>query len=461
MKAGWQRDRGADAKRTDTAPEGKNMKGITMDQLERFRNRESGRKEIRTLQAALAKTEIKDLAFVPSEAAKLNGDFSVELKTNGITWQQQSGRCWLYAVMNILRERVAEKCGLEHFELSGNYLSFYDKLEKANNVLEMVIDNADKPLNDRMMEFILEGMSDGGYWTMAADLVKKYGVVPADVMPETWQSTHTEKFLKLYNSLLRKDAARLRALAAEGADLEAAKEEMLEEFYRMECIAFGEPPVSFSFEYRDKDNAFHAEHGLTGRSFYEKYAGTVLEDYVTVTNHPTSGLPMNCHYIFHYSGSMADSDITCLNLTMDELETLVIRQLEDGEPVWFGCDSGAYGDRDKGIWDPDSLDFEGLMGGIDFFMEKGERLQYHDSFATHAMIFVGVNFDETGVPNRWKIENSWGESAGKKGYFVCSEKYFREYVYEAIINRKHLSEAQKAFLNQDPVRINPWESDSL
>ena len=162
-----------------------------MEQLERFRNRESGSKEIRTLHAALAKTEIKELAFVPSEAAKLNGDFSVELKTRGITWQQKSGRCWLYAAMNILRERVAEKCGLERFELSGNYLSFYDKLEKANNMLEMVIDNIDKPLNDRMMEYILDGVHDGGYWTMASDLVRKYGVVPADVMPETWQSTHT------------------------------------------------------------------------------------------------------------------------------------------------------------------------------------------------------------------------------------------------------------------------------
>ncbi|MBQ1772483.1 MAG: C1 family peptidase [Clostridia bacterium] len=437
------------------------MKGITMEQLERFRNRESGSKEIRTLHAALAKTEIKELAFVPSEAAKLNGDFSVELKTRGITWQQKSGRCWLYAAMNILRERVAEKCGLERFELSGNYLSFYDKLEKANNMLEMVIDNIDKPLNDRMMEYILDGVHDGGYWTMASDLVRKYGVVPADVMPETWQSTHTEKFMKLYNALLHKDAAKLRMLAAEGADLEEAKEKMLEEFYRMECIAFGEPPASFSFEYRDKDNVFHAEHGLTGKTFYEKYADTVLDDYVTVTNHPTHGLPMNLRYMFHYKGSMADSDVICLNLTMDELETLVIRQLEDGEPVWFGCDSGAYGDRDKGVWDPDSLDFEGLMGGIDFFMKKGDRLEYHDSYATHAMIFVGVNFDETGIPNRWKIENSWGEEAGKKGYFVCSEKYFREYVYEAVINRKHLTDSQKALLEQDPVRINPWESDSL
>ena len=176
------------------------MKEITSELLAQFRDREARRQELKTLQAAMAKTELKELAFVPSAAAKLNGDFAVELKTRGVTFQQKSGRCWLYAVLNILRERISEACNLDKFELSANYLSFYDKLEKANNFLEMVIENATKPLNDRMMEYVLGGVGDGGYWDMASDLVKKYGVVPASVMPETWQTTHTEKFLKLLNN---------------------------------------------------------------------------------------------------------------------------------------------------------------------------------------------------------------------------------------------------------------------
>lgn len=437
------------------------MNEITFALLDRFRRQEAERRELKTLQAALAKTELKDLAFVPSAAAKLNGDFSIELKTRGVTWQQRSGRCWLYAVLNILRERVSETCNLDKFELSANYLSFYDKLEKANNFLELVIENARKPLNDRMMEYVLGGVGDGGYWDMAADLVAKYGVVPAWVMPETWQSTHTAKFLDLLNTLLRKDAVRLRELVAAGGDVQGTKEAMLEEVYRMECAAFGEPPQRFCFEYRDKDNVYHCDRELTGRSFLEKYVGDVLSDYITVTNHPTHGLPMNLYYVFHYMGSMANRDVVNLNLTAEEMEELAVKQLRDGEPVWFGCDSGAYGDREKGVWDPDSLDYAGLMGGVDFTLSKGDRLEYHDSFATHAMILVGVNFDENGVPDRWKIENSWGEEVGKKGYFVCSEKYFREYVYEVIVRRKHLTDAQRALLEGEPRRIQPWEGDWL
>lgn len=437
------------------------MKEITQALLEQFRAREAERRELKTLQAATAKTELKELAFVPTEAAKLNGDFAIELKTRGVTYQQKSGRCWLYAVLNILRERISETCKLDKFELSANYLSFYDKLEKANNFLELVIENADKPLNDRMMEYVLGGVGDGGYWDMATDLVKKYGVVPSSVMPETWQSTHTEKFLKLLNSLLRKDAAKLRAVIAAGEDPQPVKEAMLEEVYRMECISFGEPPRSFSFEYRDKDDAYHCVRELTGRSFYEQFVGDALDDYITVTNHPTHGLPMNLYYVFHYMGSMANRDVINLNLTLEEMEELTVKQLRDGEPVWFGCDAGAYGDRDKGVWDPASVNWSGLMGGVDFDMSKGDRLEYHDSFATHAMIFVGVNFDADGKPDRWKIENSWGEDVGKKGYFVCSEAYFREYVYEVIVRKKHLSDAQRALLEQPPVRIQPWEGDWL
>ena len=437
------------------------MNEITLELLERFRAQEAGRKELKTLQAAMAKTELKDLAFVPAAAARLNGDFSLELKTRGVTWQQKSGRCWLYAVLNILREKLSETLGLDKFELSANYLSFYDKLEKANNFLELVIENADKPLNDRMMEYVLGGVGDGGYWDMATDLVAKYGVVPAWVMPETWQSTHTEKFLKLLNSLLRKDAMRLRAVIAAGGDAQAEKEAMLEEVYRMACIAFGEPPKRFDFEYRDKDGVFHAERGLSGRSFYEKYLPDALDEYVTVTNHPTHGLPMNLYYVFHYMGNMANRDVINLNLSVEEMEELTVKQLRDGEPVWFGCDSGAYGDREKGVWDPESLDYSGLLGGVDFSMSKGDRLESHDSFATHAMIFVGVNFDEDGRPNRWKIENSWGEEVGKKGYFVCSERYFRDFVYEVIVRKKHLTEAQRALLAGEPRRIQPWEGDWL
>ncbi len=437
------------------------MNALTNEMIERFRSGYENDRASKTLNAAMSKTEIGDLAFVPMAAAKLNGDFEIELKTRGITAQRKSGRCWLFAFMNLAREIVAEKCSLDSFELSGNYLAFFDKLEKSNNMLELVIANAKDAKNTRMNEYILNGFGDGGYWSMAADLAKKYGAVPKSAMPETYQSEHTDRFMKLLKSLLHRDAAELRRMISEGKDPTARKEEMMAEIFRAECIAFGEPPRAFDFEYRDKDGEFHSERGVTPKEFYDRYIGLEPDDYVTVTDHPTTGLKPDLHYKFHYIGCMAESDVYNINLTTDELEELCLKQLRDGEPVWFGCDAGAYGARKEGIWDPDTLDYEGVLGGVELMMDKGERLEYHESFATHAMILVGVSFGADGRPARWKIENSWGDDVGNKGYFVCSEKYFREFVYEAIINKKHLNERQAALLETEPVEVAPWESDTL
>ena len=437
------------------------MKGLSKQQLDSLSRSLHEDQQVKTLQGVMAKTEYADLAYLPQGGSRLNGDFTIEIKTNGITAQQKSGRCWMFALMNMLRETAARKLNLKKFELSGNYLAFYDKLEKCNNFLEMVIANYDKPLNDRMMEYILNGIGDGGYFDMARDLVKKYGVVPADVMPETYQSTHTEKFRRLQNSLLRKDAMVLREALARGEDVTELKGNMVAEIYKAQCIAFGTPVDKFDFAYRDKDNNYHVDHDITPQQFYDCYIGTDLDEYITVTNHPTAGLPLESYYHFHYMGNMADKDCYALNLSMDDLQQLCLSQLSDGEAVWFGCDAGAFGDRKMGLWDPDSFVYQGLLGGADFCMEKGHRLMYHDSYATHAMILTGVNLDAEGHPERWKIENSWGKDVGKDGYFVCSQHYFREYVYEAIINKKHLTEQQKELLKKEPFEIKPWESDSL
>ncbi len=432
------------------------MKALNENMLRKFRNDLKDDKNVRTLQAAMSKTELKDLAYLPQQAAKLDGPFTIELKTRGITAQQKSGRCWCFAGLNILREIVAEKLGLEEFKLSPNYLTFYDKLEKANTFLESVIENADQDLTSRITEYLKRGIWDGGYWDMVVDLVKKYGVVPAEVMPETYQSNHTDTFMKLMNRMLKKDAVLLRQAVAEGKDVTAMKEEMLGEIYKAECIVFGEPVESFDFTYRDKDGAYHADYALTPKAFYEKYIGASLEDYVTIVNTPTFLVPMNTAFTFHYIGSMAESRVFCLNVPLEDMKALAIAQLKDGEPIWFGCDSGQFGDRQLGIWDPDSFDYEGLLGGVDLTMSKKDCLEFDEAGATHAMLFVGVNFDQNGKTDRWKIENSWGGEVGRKGYFVCSDRYFDEYVFEVIINKKHLTDAQKEALNKEPVQVAPW-----
>lgn len=435
------------------------MKDITKDVLQGFRQSYASNKEAQVLQSALAKTDMADLAYVPTAGAKLKGAFSVEVLTRGITAQQRSGRCWLFAALNILREKVAETCRLDEFELSQNYLSFYDKLEKANNFLEMVIENAHEPIKGQAMQYVLRGMTDGGYWTEAVDLIEKYGVVPKQVQPESYQSDHTDRFVGLMNRLLRKDARELRELVLAGKDPYGRKQEMLAEIYKAECIAFGEPVQTFDFAYRDKDKVYHEERNLTPQDFYQKYVGISLRDYVPVIHEPTPDKPLNRLIRFHGIENMADSDMEALHLSQEELEDLCIKQLKAGQTVWFACDAGAFGARKDGVWDPDSVQYEALLGGFSTDMPKGERLLYGSSSATHAMLLTGVHFDGDGRPDRWKIENSWGKDVGDKGYFVCSEKYFKEYVYEAVIDRRHFSPQQAALLETEPVVINAWDED--
>lgn len=435
------------------------MKEIDDALLQEFRSAYEKDREAQILNSALAKTDLADLAFVPMKAALHQGPFAVEVKTRGITAQQKSGRCWLFAALNILREIVAEKCALEQFQLSQNHLSFYDKLEKANNFLEMVIQQAGEPVKGQSMQYVLRGMVDGGYWSEAAHLVEKYGVMPQTAWPESYQSEHTDRFLAAMNRLLRKDALELRELVQAGEDPYPRKKEMLAEVYKAECIAFGAPVETFDFAWRDKEKKYHCDRNLTPKEFYEKYVGLALEEYLPVINEPTPDKEMDTPIVFHAVENMVGRDMAALNLSQEALEDLCIRQLQAGEPVWFACDAGAYGARKEGIWDPDSVQVERLLGGFSLEMPKGKRLEYGASSATHAMLLTGVDFDGNGQPTRWKIENSWGKEVGKDGYFVCSEKYFREFVYEAVIRRSHFTPEQRAMLQKEPIRINPWDED--
>ena len=422
------------------------MKSITPELLSQFSAAYAADVQAQTLHAALAKTDMADLSYVPAAGAKLKGAFTIDLKTRGITAQEQSGRCWLFAALNILREKVAENCNLEKFELSQNYLSFYDKLEKANNFLEMVIENADKPVKGQLMQYVLRGMTDGGYWSEAVDLIEKYGVVPKQVQPETYQSGHTQRFVSTLNRLLKKDAIELRDLVAAGKD-------------PYPCIAFGQPVQTFDFSYRDKDKNFHEERGLTPLTFYKKYVGISLRDYVAVINEPTFDKPIDTPIQFHAVENMVGGDMKALNLSQEALEDLCVAQLKAGQPIWFVCDAGAFGARKEGVWDPDSVKYEAILGGFSTAMPKGKALEIGASSATHAMLLTGVHFDENGQPDRWKIENSWGEKVGNKGYFVCSEKYFKDFVYEAVIDAQHLTLEQKEMLKKPAVFVNPWDED--
>ena len=367
----------------------------------------------------------------------------------------------MFAALNTLRYQVMKKYDLKTFELSQAYLFFWDKLEKSNYFLESILDTLDEPANGRLVSYLLTApVNDGGQWDMLCNLIEKYGVVPKTAYPESKASSGSREMDMTLTEKLREDACILRKLHKEGAgldELRARKTRMLGEIYRLLCICLGEPPKTFTFEYRDKDNNFHREEGLTPKSFFEKYVGVDLSDYVSLINAPTEDKPYGRSYTVQYLGNVKEgSAVRYLNLPIEELKKAAIAQMKDGQPVWFGCDVGKHSERDSGIMD---LDIRGLEDLLDtrFTMTKAERLDYGQSLMTHAMVFQGVNLDENGKPNRWRVENSWGKEPGKDGYYLMTDRWFDEYMYQVVVNKKYLTAEQIAAYEAEPIALEPWD----
>ena len=314
------------------------FQGMTAEDLAGFEDKYAGSPLCRAMTNALYKHSVKDAAFCHEGLASSQYAFSIEIPTLPVTNQKASGRCWIFSALNVLREVTAKKCNLDKFELSQNYTAFWDKFEKANYMLESIIDLADRPTDDRLVCHILsEGVGDGGQWDMFVNLVEKYGVIPKSAMEETYQSSNTRDMNALLNSKLRQCAARLRETVRSGGDAQAQKKEMMSEIYCFLCMCFGKPPKKFDFEYVDKDKKYHVVRNLTPKAFYEEYVGMKLrDDYVSIINSPTEDKPFGKSYTVDYLGNVAEgAPVRYYNLPMDTLKSLIIRQLSDGEVVWF------------------------------------------------------------------------------------------------------------------------------
>ena len=388
-------------------------------------------------------------------------EFSISLKQGDITNQKQSGRCWMFAGLNVLRFHVIQERKLKNFELSQAYLFFYDKLEKANYFLENVLETLDEPLNGRLVSFLLSApLNDGGQWDMLRSLIQKYGVVPQSAYPETTLSSASYEMNVYLTEKLREDACILRRKHADKAGMEelrTAKKAMMMEIYRILCICLGKPPKTFDFEYRDKDDKFFRDCGLTPKSFYDKYIGMDLSDYISLINAPTEDKPFYHSYTVKYLGNVQEGQrVRYVNLPIEELKAAALAQLQSGEPVWFGSDVGKRSDKETGILDADLFDFDTLFH-THFGMTKAERLAYGDSLMTHAMTFQGVNVDEAGHPDRWRVENSWGKEPGKDGYYVLSDSWFDNFVYQVVVHKKFLTEKQLAAFEELPIELEPWD----
>lgn len=437
------------------------MKGnISSEKIMKFSEEYNNNKNNKIIANALSKNSIQAVTYNNAVLANTQFNFSKEIETLKVTNQKSSGRCWIFAGLNVLREIVTKKLNMENFEFSQNHTAFWDKFEKINYFLECIIDTAEEPVDSRVVNWILQtGVQDGGQWEMFTNIVQKYGVVPKEAMPETFLSSNTGSMNGLLNTKLRKSASILRKMNASGKSKESIKKEkenMLKEFYSFLCVCFGEPPKEFVWEYTDKDKKFVRLEMTKPLKFFNLYIGDVLKNYVSIINSPTSDKIYNKAYTVKYLGNVIGGDkVTYLNTDIDTMKSLTKQQLKDNEVVWFGSDVSKYMDRDAGILDNDAYNYNAAFG-MNFDMTKEERLDYRDSSMNHAMVITGVNLTNDD-PNRWKIENSWGDEKGKKGYYVMSDKWFDEYVYQVVINKTYLSEELKLALTKEPSILNPWD----
>ena len=406
-----------------------------------------------------SKTSMSDFAFAPEIAKKMQFRFSVDIKTMSATNQKSSGRCWLFAATNVLREIIAKKVGISSFELSQSYLAFWDKFERINYFIDSVIDTAKLPADDRTVAYILKtGVHDGGQWDMFVNIVRKYGIVPKDAMPETYQSSSTANVNKYINLYLKKTACKIRSAIQSGAkkaEIEAIRRDVLDRCYSFLCECYTMPPKTFDFEYIDKDGNYHLDKNYTPAKFRDEMIGNMLDDYVSIINAPTGDKPFDKTYTVEYLGNISGApDIVYLNLEMDEFRQIVVNQLKDGGIVWFGSDCGKCSDGAAKAWDDESFDYE-LMTGLELTMTKEEMLDYGVSKMNHAMVITGVNLEDD-KPTRWKIENSWGTDGPHNGYHMASDSWFGKYVFQAVVNKKYLGEKVK-LLDEKPTVLAPWD----
>ena len=383
--------------------------------------------------------------------------FSVDLTNDPVSNQKQSGRCWMFAALNTFRHKILTEFKLENFELSQAYTFFWDKYEKSNWFLEQIIGTSDLEIGDRKLKFLLDvPQQDGGQWDMVVALFQKYGVVPKDIYPESISSSASRELDQYLNKILRQDAQILRELIQNGGDVAAKKAELLQEIFNYLAMTLGLPPQKFDFEYRDKDDQFHKFEDITPQAFYEKFVDIKLDDYVSVINAPTTDKPYNKSYTVEFLGNVIGArDVRHLNVEMDRFKKLAIAQMQAGETVWFGCDVGQVSNRQDGLLTMDAYDFSAM--DLDFTQDKASRLDYSESLMTHAMVLTGVDLDAAGNSLKWKVENSWGEKVGKKGYFTASDAWMDEYTYQIVVRKEFLTAEELAAYEAEPEVLLPWD----
>lgn len=415
----------------------------------------------RLMQNAVAQHDVNDIALDRSVVTGAAHSFSIALDDWGVTNQAKSGRCWMFAGLNLFRAASKDVLKVKQFEFSQSYLMFWDKIERANFWLEAIIETADKPVDDRTVAWLLQRpISDGGQWDMFVNLVKKHGVVPKPVMPETDSSSNSERMNGILNYQVRQGATRIRHIyATEGGldQMRQAKQETLQVIYRVLCIHLGNPPGRFLWQWKDRDGQFHRDGELTPLEFAARYVVTPMDDLVCLVHDPRPTSPVGRTFTVAYLGNVAGgSPVKYLNVDIKLLKDIALRLLQDGQPVWMGCDTGKQMHRQLGVWDAKLFDYPGVYGA-DFTLDKAQRLECHQTRMTHAMLFTGVDVVD-GQPRRWRVENSWDDKLGDKGFFLMNDSWFDEYMFEIAAPRSYLPPGLQQALELPPIVLPPWDA---
>ncbi|PRT52449.1 Cysteine proteinase 1, mitochondrial [Wickerhamiella sorbophila] len=373
-----------------------------------------------------------------------------------ITNQKSSGRCWLFAATNVLRIELMKKYNIEKLQLSPSFLFFYDKLEKSNFFLENIVKTADEDVDSRIVQHLLtDPISDGGQFGMIQNILEKYGLVPNDIFPDTFNTTQSNRVNELVVTLLHQYAQELREAKKAGKDTAALKEEQMQRVHQLLTIFLGTPlgpNDEFDWEFTDKDKKFHRIK-TTPLKFYKDVIGFDATQTVSLLNDPRNDYERVIH-IDRLGNVVGAPEVHYLNVDIDVLANKAIEQIKENKAVFFGTHTPIYHHNPTGIIDTKLWDYKSI--GFDPKQSKADRLRYHESLMTHAMAFVGVHLDEDGKPVRWKVENSWGEERGSKGYYTLTHDFFKEFVYQVVVDKKQIPEYADA-LKTEPITLPPWD----
>ncbi|MCK9618206.1 MAG: C1 family peptidase [Lentimicrobiaceae bacterium] len=413
----------------------------------------------KAIRNAVTTNNINKLSLNRENTGKFDNYFSNKVKVSGITDQKSSGRCWLFTGLNILRPITLNKLNLSDFAFSQNYCFFWDQFEKSNLFLEAIITTRDKPLDDRTVEWLFKNpIGDGGQWTTFAGIVQKYGLVPAEVMPETYNTDNTSVISVLLARKLRENGLIIRDMAQQKKNVEnlrSKKIEMLSEIYRMLVTGFGEPPSEFDWRYKSKDDKISETKQYTPLSFYNEMVGINLSDYVMFMDNPAR--EYNKVYEIEYDRNMIEGfNWKYINLPASVIKDFAKNSILANDAVYFGCDVGKQLNSEAGILDVNNYDYNSLLG-VNFGMDKKQRILSFDSGSSHGMALVGVEVDKDGKPTKWMLENSWGDKAGNKGYLTMTDRWFDEYMFRLVVNKKYISAEALKLLEQKPVLLPPYD----